>query len=122
VNAEKIIRLDEVRTEDAEIVVLAYGCSARTAREAAQLAREKGFRVGFIQLLTIWPFPEKRVRELALGGVKGFVVPEINYGQIAREVERCALGREVSMVGLMGGKIHTPEMVLEAIAELAGGH
>lgn len=117
-NAEKIIQIEETAVEDAQIVVVTYGCSARSAKEAVNMARQKGLRVGIIQLITLWPFPETRIRELAKSGVQGFVVPEINYGQIANEVERCAGGKEVLMVGLMGGRIHTPEMILEAIEEM----
>jgi 2-oxoglutarate ferredoxin oxidoreductase subunit alpha len=118
-NAPEIIRIEEEGTEDAEVVVVTYGCSARTARESVAMARKSGKRVGFLRLLTVWPFPEARIRELAVNGVKGFVVPEVNYGQIAGEVERCAVGRDVLMVGLMGGSVHTPEIILEAIEEMA---
>jgi 2-oxoglutarate ferredoxin oxidoreductase subunit alpha len=115
----EIVRVEEDGTEDAEVVVVSYGCSARSARESVQIARRNGRRVGFLRLLTVWPFAEHRIRELAEKGVKGFVVPEVNYGQIAGEVERSALGRDVVMVGLMGGAVHTPEIILEAIEEVA---
>ncbi|MGW8321821.1 MAG: 2-oxoacid:acceptor oxidoreductase subunit alpha, partial [Thermodesulfobacteriota bacterium] len=118
-HAAEIIRIEEEGTEDAEIIVVAYGCAARTARESVNMARKSGRRVGFLRLLTVWPFPEERIRELAANGVKGFVVPEVNYGQIAGEVERCAVGRDVLMVGLMGGAVHTPGIILEAIEEMA---
>jgi 2-oxoglutarate ferredoxin oxidoreductase subunit alpha len=118
-HASEIIRIEEEGTEDAEIVVVAYGCSARSAREAVEIARRNGRRVGFLRLLTVWPFPEARIRDLAAQGVKGFVVPEVNYGQVAGEVERSAAGRDVLMVGLMGGAVHTPDIILEAIEEMA---
>jgi 2-oxoglutarate ferredoxin oxidoreductase subunit alpha len=118
-HAADIIRIEEEGTEDADIIVVAYGCTARTARESVNMARKSGRRVGFLRLLTVWPFPEDRIRALAAAGVKGFVVPEVNYGQIAGEVERCAVGRDVLMVGLMGGAVHTPEIILEAIEEMA---
>jgi len=118
-HADAIIQVRGSFLEDARIVVVAYGCTARSAREAVRMAREKGILAGFLQLLTIWPFPEKRIRDLAAGGVEGFVVPEINYGQVVHEVERCAGGREVLFLGRMGGAVHTPEMILEAIEELA---
>ena len=117
-NADKIIQIEETGTEDAQIVVVAYGCAARSAREAVSMARSKGLRVGIMQLVTLWPFPEARIRELVRDGIQAFVVPEINYGQIANEVERCAEGRDVVMVGLMGGRVHTPEMILEVIEEM----
>jgi 2-oxoglutarate ferredoxin oxidoreductase subunit alpha len=118
-HASEIIRIEEEGTDDAEIVVVAYGCSARSARESVEVARRNGRRVGFLRLLTVWPFPESRIRDLAAQGVKGFVVPEVNYGQIAGEVERSAAGRDVLMVGLMGGAVHTPDIILEAIEEMA---
>ena len=118
-HAREIVRVRGSSLEDARIAVVAYGCTARSARQAVSMAREKGIRAGFLQLLTIWPFPEASIRELAGGGVEGFVVPEINYGQVVHEVERCAGGRPVLFTGRMGGAVHTPEMILEAIEELA---
>jgi 2-oxoglutarate ferredoxin oxidoreductase subunit alpha len=118
-NTSEIIQIDEDGTEDADIVVVAYGCSARTARESVEIARGNGVRVGFLRLRTVWPFPDERIRELVATGVKGFVVPEVNYGQIAGEVERYAGGRDVMMVGLMGGAVHTPDLIVEAIEEMA---
>ena len=118
IHADEIIQLRESSMEDARIVIVAYGCTTRSAREALRLARAKGIRAGLVQLLTLWPFPEKRIREIAAGDLAGFVVPEINYGQIANEVERCAGGRDVVFSGMMGGAVHTPEMILEAIESL----
>ncbi len=66
-------------------------------------------------MITVWPFPEERIRQLARK-VKAFVVPEINFGQIALEVERCAAGQaEVILVPHAGGDIHEPGKVLEAV-------
>ena len=115
---DDIVRFVETGTEDADVVVVTYGCSARSAKEAVGLARNKGLKAGLLQLFTVWPFPQKRIKELARGRLRGFVVPEINYGQLANEVERCAGGKEVLMAGLMGGAIHTPEMIVEAIEEM----
>jgi 2-oxoglutarate ferredoxin oxidoreductase subunit alpha len=115
----EIIQIEEEGTEEADIVVVSYGCSARSAREAVEIMRGNGARVGSMRLRTLWPFPGERIRELAEGGVRGFVVPEVNYGQIAGEVERSAVGRDVLMVGLMGGAVHTPDLILEAIEEMA---
>ena len=74
------------------VVILSYGITSRVARATIQKARAEGYKVGDFRLITAWPFPEERIRELA-DQVKAFVVPEINLGQIAREVERCAAGR-----------------------------
>jgi len=116
-NAERIIRVQEENLADADVVVISYGISARTAKSAVALARAKGYRVGFLRLITVWPFPEKKIRELARK-VSTFVVPEINFGQIAREVERCAGGRARTIaVTHAGGAIHHPEKVLSLIEE-----
>lgn len=116
-NAEKIIRVETVGLEDATVVVVAYGCTSRVARQAVENLRDQGHKVGLLRLITIWPFPSNLIRSIA-GRVKGFVVPEINYGQIAYEVERTACGAaEVLLLALMGGSIHTPNEIEEAICE-----
>jgi 2-oxoglutarate ferredoxin oxidoreductase subunit alpha len=98
-------------------VVVAYGCTARAAREAVDLLRARGQKAGLLRLVTIWPFPEEQIRRLA-ERVRAFIVPEINYGQMAYEVERCAQGRaETVLLPLMGGAIHTPQEIAEAAEE-----
>ncbi len=117
-NADKIIEYEEHFIDDAEIVIVAYGISARAAWRALEVAREKGIRVGMLRLITVWPFPQERIAELA-GTVKGFVVPELNLGQIVLEVERSAAGKAiVKLVPHAGGGIHQPEQVLDAIEEV----
>ncbi len=114
-NVERIARFDEEGIEGAEVVVMAYGITARVARRGIQLAREQGVKVGLIRPIVIWPFPERRLRELAQR-VKAFVVPEINLGQIVLEVERCAAGRTATVpVPHPGGGVHDPEAICEAI-------
>jgi len=118
-NAKDIIRYEEVNVDDAEVVVVSYGISARIARYAVQKAREQGIKAGLLRLITVWPFAEDRIRKLA-PKVKAFVVPEINYGQIVREVERCVAGKaKAKLVPHMGGGVHLPETILEAIREEA---
>jgi 2-oxoglutarate ferredoxin oxidoreductase subunit alpha len=114
-NNKHIIEYRESQIEDADIVVCAYGITTRIARFAVYMAREEGIRAGLIQLITVWPFPEELIRELS-SRVKAFVFPEINYGQMVLEVERCAGGRaEVLPVPHMGGDVHSPETILNAI-------
>jgi len=114
-NADKIIRLDEDQVDGADVVVVSYGITSRIAVKAIQDARKEGMKVGSLRMITIWPFCEKRIRELA-GKVKAFVVPEINYGQMVLEVERCAGGRsKVISVNHCGGAVHDPEVILDAI-------
>ncbi len=118
-NAKDIIRYEEVNVEDAEVIVVSYGISARVARYAVREARDEGIKAGLLRLITVWPFAEDRIRKLA-PKVKAFVVPEINYGQIVREVERCAAGKaRARLVPHMGGSVHLPETILEAIREEA---
>ncbi len=119
VNRNDIIMYRETQVEDARIIVCAYGISARIANFAVKRAREEGIRAGLLQLITVWPFAEERVRELA-SQAEAFVVPEINYGQMVLEVERCAGGKARTMlVPHMGGDVHSPETILKAIREAA---
>jgi 2-oxoglutarate ferredoxin oxidoreductase subunit alpha len=114
-NRDDIIELQEDGIEGADVVVVAYGISARTAARPVRLAREMGLRVGLLKLVTVWPFAEDRIRELA-ASVKAFVVPEINMGQMVLEVERCAGGKaETITVPHAGGGLHHPDDILEAI-------
>jgi 2-oxoglutarate ferredoxin oxidoreductase subunit alpha len=118
-NADDIVRFDENDTEGAEVVVVTYGITARVARLAIDLAREQGVKVGSMRLIIIWPFAEKRIRELAKN-VKALVVPEINYGQLVLEVERCAAGRcDVWPVPHGGGSVHNPADIAEIIVKAA---
>ncbi len=114
-NADKIVRFETEQIDGADVVVLSYGITARVARMGVDLARKKGVKVGVIRLIVIWPFPEKYIRELA-GKVKAFVVPEINYGQIVLEVERCAAGQAKAVcVPHGGGGVHNPQVICDAI-------
>jgi 2-oxoglutarate ferredoxin oxidoreductase subunit alpha len=118
-NRKDIIAYTELDTEKADVVVVSYGISARTSWKAIRAAQRKGLRVGQLKLDTIWPFPEERIRELA-GKIKGFVVPELNMGQIVYEVERCAAGKcKTVLVPHPGGEIHDPADILQAIKEVA---
>jgi 2-oxoglutarate/2-oxoacid ferredoxin oxidoreductase subunit alpha len=116
-NARNIIQVDTIHTDDAEVVVVAYGCSARAARQAVENLRNRGLKAGLIRLITLWPFPSTLIRGLA-EQVKAFVVPEINYGQMAYEVERTAMGKaEVVLMALMGGSMHTPDEIESVLGE-----
>jgi 2-oxoglutarate ferredoxin oxidoreductase subunit alpha len=118
-NADKIVRFEEEETDGADVVVVTYGITSRVARMGVELARQRGIRVGALRLVVVWPFPEKRIRELA-GKIKAFVVPEINYGQMVLEAERCAAGKAAAIpVPHMGGGVHDPNDVCRAIVEAA---
>ena len=118
-NKSDIIRYKETRVEDADIIVCAYGITTRIARFAVEMARSEGIRAGLLQLITIWPFAEERIRELS-SQARAFIVPEINQGQIVLEVERCAGDKaETILLPHMGGGVHLPQDILEAIREAA---
>lgn len=118
-NADRIVRVEEIDTTDAEVVVVAYGITARVARKGIELARAQNARVGLLRLVTAWPFPEQSISELA-ARTRALVVPEINYGQMVREVERVAAGRaRVVSVPHGGGGVHDPETIAAAIVRAA---
>lgn len=122
-NRDQISRNEEHFLDDAEVIVFAYGITARIALRAVQMARERGVKAGLLRPLVVWPFPEKRIRELAaLPTTRGFVVPELNFGQMAFEVERCAAGGVPTLlVPHAGGTVHKPEQIVDAILQVAKG-
>jgi len=120
-NRDSIIRTENVFLDDAEVVVVAYGISARSARHAVQEARAKGIRAGLIKLETVWPFPEELIRSVA-SRVRALVMPEINAGQMVLEMERCAGGAcPVRMVAHHGGALIPPAKVLDAVRKALKG-
>jgi 2-oxoglutarate/2-oxoacid ferredoxin oxidoreductase subunit alpha len=115
-NAGDILRCEELMLEDADTVVVAFGCTSRSAREAVREARRQGKKWGLLRLITIWPFPEERIRELLRRGVvQRFVVPEVNLGQLRREVERLT-DLPIVRINHAGGAMATPDSILEACA------
>jgi 2-oxoglutarate ferredoxin oxidoreductase subunit alpha len=119
-NREDIIQIESQNLEDAEVVVVSYGISARTSLWPIQQARLAGIKVGYLKLVTVWPFPEDHIRRLAKK-IRAFVVPEINMGQIRYEVERCAAGQAfVIGVNSAGGDVLEPQRVLRRIFQAAG--
>ena len=117
-NSDDIFILEEENMKDARVVVISYGITSRVALRGIQLAEEEGMKkIGRLRLITAWPFPEKKIRELA-SKIKAFVVPEMNYGQMVLEVERCAAGQcETILVPHGGGTVHKPEHIYKAIKE-----
>jgi 2-oxoglutarate ferredoxin oxidoreductase subunit alpha len=114
-NVDRIIRIEEDQIEGADVVVVSYGITSRVAQLGVELARRQGVKVGTLRLVVCWPFPEARIRALA-GRVKAFVVPEINFGQMVLEVERCAAGRAAAIgVPHAGGGVHDPEAICRTI-------
>ncbi len=103
--------------EDAEILVFTYGSVARPALRAVKNARDKGYKVGMVRPTTIWPFPEEQLRKAA-AKARVILVPEMNLGQMALEVER-TIRRDVPVIRLsrIGGELHTPAEIETAIKE-----
>jgi len=118
INRNDIIRLQEFQVADADIIVVAYGITARIARLAIDQARARGIKAGLVQLVTVWPLAEERLRQLAKQA-KAFIVPEINMGQMVLEVERCAAGVKTVSLPHPGGAVHQPQVILDAIMEAA---
>jgi len=117
--ADRLTMVEEEAIEGAEVIVISYGITSRVAQKAIEMARERGVKVGKCRLIGVWPFPEKHIRKLA-GIAKALVVPEINCGQMVREVERAAAGAaRVASVTHSGGGVHRPEDILKAILEAA---
>jgi len=118
-NADKIIDVETQNIEDADIGVISYGCTSRSVYDAVILAEKEGITVGHVRLRTIWPFPEKVVKEVA-ERVDFILVPEMNLGQLIYEVERVvgceARVKAISKIG--GGEMITPEEVLSEIRKL----
>jgi 2-oxoglutarate ferredoxin oxidoreductase subunit alpha len=118
-NSGRVDLYEEENVEDADVVVVSYGITSRVAQRAIEMARAEGLKVGKLRLITVWPFPEARIRELAQTA-PAFVVPELNLGQMVREVERAAGGAARTLaVTHAGGTVHRPEQILEAIREAA---
>ena len=101
--------------EDAEVAIIAYGAVARSARRAVVEAREKGLKLGLVRLITLWPFCRRAV-DTALERCRTLVVPEMNLGQISREVKRVNQGRgQVLTVSKALGRLIAPAEILEAL-------
>lgn len=102
--------------DDAETVVLAYGSTARSARAAVKTARQQGIKVGLVKLMTLWPFPDELVTQIAAKARK-IIVPEMNMGQIVEKVREVTCGKvEVVSVAKVDGKLIPPQEILEAIS------
>jgi len=118
-NRDKIIRTQNLYLDDAEVVVVSYGISARSAMQAVRDARGEGIKAGLIKLDTVWPFPEELIRGVA-PRLKAMIMAEINGGQMVLELERAACGAcPVSLVSNFGGAILHPGLILNAVAKAA---
>lgn len=119
---EKEVRFEEFQCEDAEYLLVAYGTSARVCQKSVQLAREQGIKAGLLRPITLFPFPTKRINELA-GKVKGMLSVEMSAGQMVEDVLLSVNGKvPVYHFGRMGGIVTTPEEVVESLkSKFIGG-
>jgi 2-oxoglutarate ferredoxin oxidoreductase subunit alpha len=116
--ADRLMLTDELLMDDADVVVIAYGSSARAAASAVQSAREQGVKAGLLKLKCLWPFPAAKVAEVAQRAHR-ILVPEMNLGQLVGEVERAAAGRApVQLLTKVGGELFVPEEILKALLEV----
>ncbi len=118
---EDIMMYENYRMEDAEFAVVAYGGTARTAYAAVDMAREQGIKVGLFRPITIWPFAQKEIKELA-AKVKGILVAEMNFGQYVIEVERAVAGVcPVTLQAKYNNETISPKEMLAEIVKMAKG-
>jgi 2-oxoglutarate ferredoxin oxidoreductase subunit alpha len=114
-NVGEICMWEEDGIEDARVVIVAYGATARSARQAIKIARARyGRKVGLLRLKTLWPFPEETVERVAENAQR-IIVAEMNLGQIALEVERVVGRKKVVRVGRADGQMVTPDEIVDAI-------
>jgi 2-oxoglutarate ferredoxin oxidoreductase subunit alpha len=114
----KEVRFETIMTEDAEVLLVAYGLGARIAQKAVQLARAEGIRAGLLRPITLWPYPYDAVRSLA-DQVRSILVVEMNAGQMVEDVRLGVEGKiPVSFYGRMGGIIPAPEEVLRELKQM----
>lgn len=115
---EKLVDVERDGIEGADVVVISYGITSRVSVAAINEARKQGVKVGHLRLRIAWPFPSGVVSDIA-PHVKAFVVPELNLGQMVREVRCAAEGTKVLSVPHTGGTVHDPEVILSKIMEAA---
>lgn len=117
-NLEEIVLFENYLLEDAEVAIIAYGGSARTAYAAVDAARLKGIKAGLFRPITMWPFPAKQVKEIA-AKVKHIIVAEMNFGQYVIEVERAVAGKvPVTLHAKYNSEAITPTELLATIEDL----
>ena len=115
---DQILKNHEYMLDDAEVAIIAIGSVGRSAIDAIDTAREQGIKVGLFRPLTLWPFPEKRVREIA-ENVNAIIVPEMNLGQLILEVQRVSEGKtKILGINKVGGQLIRPREIIEKLQEV----
>jgi len=114
------VRWEEVETEDAELLIVAYGTMGRIAKTVVRLARQEGIKVGLLRPITLWPFPYEPVRELA-ERVRTVLTVELSAGQMWEDVRLAVEGRaETPFYGELGGVVPSPKRILEEVRKYVG--
>ena len=115
---DEIILWEELNLQDAELAVFAYGSPVRSAMRAMKMARAHGLKVGIFKAITLWPFPDHLIKQLATR-VKKIIVPEMNLGLLILEVQRCSSGKaEIFPVQKVDGGVITAQEIFEKIEEV----
>ena len=112
---DRIQLVEEVQLDDAKLIVVAYGCSARSALEAVHIARNEGLKVGLFRPITIWPFSQQKLEKYA---DRKYLVVEMNSGQLVGEIERIFGYKAVERLNRIDGELITPKEVLDRIREV----
>lgn len=116
---DDIVEYETLAIDDAEIVVLSFGTVARSSIRAVNEARRRGIKVGHFRPVTLWPFPDKEIYQIAKKS-KTIIVPELNCGQMVLEVERAVHGKtKVIGKSLVNGELFTPDEIFKSIQEVA---
>jgi 2-oxoglutarate ferredoxin oxidoreductase subunit alpha len=116
-HADDIVEVESYNIDKCTVGVVSFGVTSRAVYEAVERAEAEGVKAGYVRLKTIWPFPDKAVRRLAKNAER-IIVPEMNLGQVNREVQRVACNSEIIPLNkIAGGELITPEEVLAKILE-----
>ncbi|MDO9515955.1 MAG: 2-oxoacid:acceptor oxidoreductase subunit alpha [Syntrophales bacterium] len=115
---DEIVKVKYVDVDDADILIIAFGSVARAAEEVVRSMKKAGKRVGLLRPVTLWPFPDKEIRKAA-SGKKAVIVPEMNLGQMVREVERAVAGEApIYPLNKIDGELITPHEISDLIKEI----
>ena len=116
-HAEDIVEVESYNVDDCKVGIVSFGCTSRAVYEAVERSEAMGIKTGYVRLKTVWPFPDEAVERLAKTAER-IIVPEMNLGQVAGEVQRVACRAEIIKLDKIGGgELITPEEVLEKIVE-----
>lgn len=117
-NIKDIEKFEEFQADDAEVLIVAYGSTSRSARQAIMMARNAGIKAGMFRPITIWPFPDEQIKNYSKK-IKKILVPEMNMGQVILEVQRNACGSQVYGLNVATGEPITPDQIFNKIQEIA---